>query len=110
MPHIAHGPVLIVGQGLDQNRGAAGAVAFVDRLFEVLTVGATGALRDGALDVVLGHIGLLGLVDDQAQSRIRIDIAAAHARRGLQLADQLREDLPALGVECTLLAFDRGPF
>ena len=109
MADVADRAVLVVGQRLDQDRGSARAIAFVDHLLEGLTVGPADALGDRPFDVVLGHVRLLRFVDDQSEPRVRVDVAAADPGRGLQLTDQLREDLPSLRVEGALLALDRGP-
>src|SRR5262249_42825757 len=110
VPDLAGGAVAVVGERLDVDRGAAGAVALVDRLLPGLGVPAAGALQDRALDVVLGHVGGARLVHREAQPRVRARLPSAEAGRGRDLADQLGEDLPALRVEGALLAPDRRPF
>src|SRR5262249_57060274 len=106
---LADGAVLVVRQRLDVDRRSAGPVALVHHLFERGAVAASGALLDRALDRVLGHVRAPRLVDGQAQPRVRVGIAAADPGRRADLADQLREDLPALRVRGALLALDRGP-
>ena len=68
MADLGAGAVAVVGQRLDEHRDAAGAVALVDDGLERVGVGAlAGALGDRALDVVLGHRGVLGLLDGQPE-------------------------------------------
>jgi len=51
-----------------------------------------------------------GFLDRGAQPRVAVDIAAAQAGRHRHLAQDLGEDLAALGVDGRLLALDRAPF
>ena len=76
------------------------AVALVhDRL----VVGAAGlgtrAALDRAVDVVVGDRRLLGLLDGVVERRVAGEVAAARARRDLDVLDQLGEQLAALGVD-----------
>jgi hypothetical protein len=50
----------------------------------------TSAAFDGTLDVVLGHVLGAGFIHRQPQTEIRIDIAAAFARRNDELTRQAR--------------------
>ena len=52
-----------------QDGGSAGAVALVDHLLERVALAAADALLDGALDVVLRHVGRAGLVHDETEPR-----------------------------------------
>ena len=77
MPHIGGGAVAVVGQRLYNNRHTGGAVALIgQRLIVVAAAGAQGFF-DGALDVVVGHIGRLGLGNDGSQTGIVFGIAAS---------------------------------
>ncbi len=67
------------------------------------------ALLDGSLDVVGGHVGRLRVVEDAAQPRVRGRITATDSGRDGDLADELREELAALGVDGALLVLDRMP-
>ena len=79
--HVAAGAVAVVGQRLDEHRDAAGAVALVEDGLVALGVGAlAGAALDRALDVVLGHRGVLGLLHGQRERRVAVDVAAALLR------------------------------
>ncbi|CAG9237355.1 hypothetical protein PSP6_740025 [Paraburkholderia tropica] len=100
----------VVGHGVDDDRRAADAVAFVADFFVVRAVDATHAALDRAVDVVLGHVRVIGLVDGQTQTRVRVDFAPAHARRHLDFLDEPRPDLAALGISRGFLVFDVGPF
>ena len=106
---LGDGAVAVVGRALDQDRDAAGAVALEHELLVGGALELAGALLDGALDVVGGHVGALGLVDRGAQARVGVGVAAADAGGDRHLADELGEELAALGVERALLVLDRVP-
>src|SRR5581483_6247698 len=104
------GAVAVVRQHLHHDRGAAGAVALVDDALDRSGIPAlAGAAVDRALDVVLRHRRVAGLLDGQPECRIRVDVAPAVTRGDRDRAGQLREELAALGVGCSLLVLDRGP-
>src|SRR5271156_7013840 len=54
-PHLAGRAVAVVGQHLDDDGDAAGAVALVAGFLIALRI-AAGRLLDGALDIVLRHV------------------------------------------------------
>src|SRR5690606_22193893 len=111
VPDLADRAVAVVGEGLDQHRDAARAVALVEDLFEVAALAAAERALDGALDVVEGHVVGLGGRERVLQRQVDTGVtAAASAHRGLDRADVLADDLPALTVEDRLLALDLGPF
>ena len=61
--HVGGGPVAVVGEHVDQDGDPAWRVAFVGDPLEGVGVSAgAGALVDGALDVVVGHVGVPGLL------------------------------------------------
>ena len=108
---LGAGAVAVVRRRLDEHRHAAGAVALVGDGLERLGVGAlAGALRDRALDVVLGHRGVLGLLHGQRERGIALDVAAALLRRHRDGARELGEELAAAGVDDRLLVLDPRPF
>src|SRR5262249_50411375 len=88
---------------------AAGAVALVGDLFELLTLEVAGAALDGAFDVVLGHGDFAGLVDGIAELEVHGGIAAAVPRRDDDRPAQLAPQLAALGVDGSLFMLDRRP-
>ena len=96
---LADGAVPVVGDRLDDHRGAAGAVALVGDFLVADARFLTGAAADRALDVLGGHVGRLGVGDDRAQPRVHARVAAADAGGDGQFLDDAREDLAALGVE-----------
>ena len=105
------GAVAVVGEGLHDNGHAAGAVALVDHVLEVVGVTGAQSLVDGALDVVIGHVGGLGLGDDGGQAGVVVGVAAAALlHRHDHLAGDLGEDLGALGVGSALGLLDIMPF
>src|SRR5208283_2219033 len=66
--------------------------------------------QEGALDVVIWHVLVLGGGDRGAQPRIRVGIASANARGDRNFANQFGENPPALCVGRSFLVFNRGPF
>jgi hypothetical protein len=77
---LGAGAVAVVGQGLDQDRDAAGAVALVEDRFDRGAVGpGAGAAVDRALDVFLRHRGFFGLLDRRRQRRVVVGVPAAVA-------------------------------
>lgn len=95
-PDLARRPIAVVGQAFDQDRDAVGPIALVhDRL----VVGATGLLARaalaGPLDVVVGHRGLLRLLDGVIQGRVAGGVTAAGAGGDLDVLDQPGEFLAA---------------
>ena len=109
VPDLADGAVPVVGQRVDEDGDAAGAVALVRHFVVGDAFFFAGAAPDGPLDVVGGHVVLLGLGDDRAQARVHVGIAAAVAGRDRQFLDEAREDLAALGVGRALLVLDGVP-
>ncbi len=103
---VAGGAVAVVGQRLDDDGDAAGAIALVAHLLVVLALAAAGAALDRALDRVLGHVGLARRDHRRAQPRIGVGVGQAAARRGGQFADELGEDLGALFVLRALAVHD----
>src|SRR5262249_34903857 len=87
---------------------AAGAVALVDDLLEVLGARLAGGAFDRALDVVLGHAERPRLVDRVAQPHVGRGVAAAGARGDVDRPAKLGEELPALGVDQALAMRDVG--
>ena len=102
--HIARGAVAVVGHRFDDDGDAGGAVAFIgDGIVGVAAAGARGLLQH-ALDVVVGHIGGLGLGDDRRQTGVivRIGRAAAFLHGDVHLLRDLGKSGSALCVLRTL--------
>ena len=101
--HLGGGAVAVVGEGVHDNGHAVGAVALVGHvLVGVGVAGAQGPVN-GALDVVVGHVGRLGLGDDGGQAGVVVGVAAAAGLdRHDHLAGDLGEYLRALGVRRAL--------
>ena len=108
--HVGGGAVAVVRETLHQEGDAARAVALVH---DGLVVGATGlgtgATLDGAVDVVGGDGVLLRLLDGVVQRRVTSGVAAARASRNLNVLDEAREELAALGVNGGLLVLSGRP-
>jgi len=102
--------VLVVGQAGDVNGHAAGAVAFINHFFVLGAFQLAGALLDGPLDVVGGHVGVFGGLDGAAQARVLVGVAAAGAGGHGDFADDFGEDLAALGVGRAFFMLNRRPF
>ena len=88
--HIGHRTVGVVRGGLDQERDAVGAVSFVDHLLVIGGVLLGGTL-DGALDILLGHVLGLGVLNQNAQAGIARRIGASGLDGDLDLLAQLGE-------------------
>ena len=108
--HFGNGADLVVGHRVDDDRGAADAVAFIADFF----IGHTGLIAGGLVDVVLDpvsrQVGGLGLVNGQAQARVLLHIAAALTCSHGDLPDRTRPDLAALLVLAAFSMLDIGPF
>ena len=108
--HIGGRAVTVVGQTLHQEGDAVRAVALVhDGLVVGATGFSTGATLDGAVDVVGGDGVLLRLLDGVVQGRVASGVAAARASCNLNVLDEAREELAALGVNSGLLVLGGRP-
>src|SRR4030095_10905188 len=101
--------VAVVGERLDQHADAAGAVALVEDLLEVVAAELARALLDGALDRVLRHVLGARLLDRVRELEVVVDVPAALAGRRRNEARELREDPPSLGVDRRLAMLDVVP-
>ncbi len=108
--HFGHGAVAVVGQALHHDGGAGRAVTFVDDGFELLAVTTAGPTGDGTVDGVTGHVAGQGRRHRRTQARVVGRVGITETRGGGDFADQLGEDLAALGVLRRLAVFDVGPF
>src|SRR5690606_12265714 len=106
--HVGHGAHAVVGQAVDDHGDAAGGVALVAHFLVLDAFELAGGLLDRALDHVLGHVRRQCLVHRRAQARVVVRIAPAGAGGDADLADQLGENLAALGIAGVLARFDRG--
>src|SRR5450631_3941612 len=109
MPDVGNRPNAIVGQAIDDHRGAIDAVALVTDFLVVDAFELAGAAFDGAIDRVLRHVVACRLVDREPQAWIGRDVAAAEPGRDGDFADEASEDLAALGVGRGLLVLDIRP-
>ena len=111
MANFADRAVLVVGEHLDDDGDATGAVALVGDLLVGDAFELAGAALDGALDVVGGHVLRLGRGDGAAQTGIAVGVSAAAGLGGDgDFLDQTGEDLATFGVKRALLVLDCGPF
>ena len=109
MAHIGRGAVAVVGQGLDHDGDAAGAVTLIGDCLILGLVAALGAL-DNALDVIVGHAVGLGLGNQSRQLGVGSGIAAALLNGHGDLAADLSENLGAGAVGLFLFTLDVIPF
>ena len=107
--HLGAGAVAVVGERLDVDRDAVRRVALVVHLLVGDALELTGPPLDRPLDVVLGHRGVARLLHHRAQRRVALDVAAALARRDLDLAGEPGEDLAPRRVGRALRVLDRMP-
>ena len=102
-PAHAAGLTHVVGHGLDYDGDAARTVALVGDGLVVVRAAAAERLVDGALDVVIGHVGRLGLGNDGGEAGVVGRVAAsALFDRDYHLAGYLGKGLGALCVLCAL--------
>ena len=64
MANLTGSAVAVVGQGLDHHGHAAGTVALINDLLIVGGVRLAGRLLEHTINIVAGHIILLGLGDN----------------------------------------------
>ena len=109
-PDLTGRTVAVVAQAFDEHCHTIGAVALVH---DGLPVGATGFLAGaalaGALDVVVGHRGLLGLLDGVPQRRVAVRVTTAGTGRDLDVLDQLGEFLATARILDGLLMLGGSP-
>ena len=77
-PDLRCRAIAVVGGGLHEDGDAARAVALVDDLLELVGLVAPGGPLDGPLDVVRGHVDLLGLGHDLALFSFDVCVHLAH--------------------------------
>ena len=107
---LGGGALAVVGQRLDDDGRTAGAVALVGDGLVVVGVARAERLLDGALDVVVGHIGGLGLGHDGRETGVIRGVAAAALLHGdNDLLGDLGEGGGALGIGRTLGFLDIVP-
>jgi len=110
MAHLGGGAVAVVGEGLYDDGHAVGAVALIHHVLKVVGVAGAQRLVDGALDVVVGHVGGLGFGDDGGQAGVVGGVAAAAGLdRHDHLTGDLGKDLGPLGVRRALGLLDIVP-
>ncbi len=90
---LGAGAVAVVGEHLHVHRDAVRGVALVGDLLVGDAFELAGAALDRPLDVVLRHRGVARLLHHRAQRGVRLDVAAAVARRDLDLAGEAGEHL-----------------
>jgi hypothetical protein len=94
---------------LSVRQRTARRVALVGDLLVRLARELAGALLDGALDVVGRHVRFLRRLHRGLEAHVDLGIAAAVLGGHRDLAQDLREELPALHVGLALLPLDLRP-
>jgi hypothetical protein len=107
--HLGHGAHAVVGHAVDDDRGAADAVALVADFLVAHAFEVAGGLVDVLLDRVGGHVRCLGLVDRQPQARVHRQVAATLARGHGDFTDDAGPDLASLLVLTAFAMLDVGP-
>ena len=103
MADLRRGALAVVGQRFDDDSHTAGAIALVGDGLVVVGVARAERLVDGALDVVVGHVGSLRLGNDGRETGVVIRIARAALLDGDDdLLGDLGEGGAALGVSRAL--------
>src|SRR3972149_4226752 len=110
VPDVRYGPVLVVGQDLDEDRHPAGTVSLVQVLLEDDPLELPGPLLDRPRDVVVRHVHGAGRVDRLAKSGDPFGVAAPDLRRGDELPRDLGEGPAAPGGGLPPPVLDRAPF
>ena len=107
---LADGAVFVVGEDVDDEGDAAGAVALVSDLFVADAFELAGSALDGAFDVVGGHVLSFGGGDGAAQAGVAVGIAAAGFGGDGDFLDEAGKDFAAFGVCGALFMLDCRPF
>ena len=110
MAQVTGGTVAVIGQRFNDNGNAVGAVALIYHLFVAVLILAARSLLNAALNILVGHIGSLGLGDAVAQLTVGIGIGAALFYRYRHLTGHLGEYLGLGRIGSALFAFDIIPF
>src|ERR1700754_3313546 len=110
MANLADSAILVVGENVDDDGDATGAVALVGDLLVGDAFELAGSALNGALDIFRRHVFGLGRGDGSAQAGISVSVASAELGGDGDFLDQAGEDLSALGVEGALLVLDCRPF
>jgi hypothetical protein len=109
MPDVGDGAGLVVGQAIDDHRRTADTVAFVTNFHVFDAFELAGSLLDRVVDLVLGHVDALALVDRQPQARVERRVAAAHLGGYGDFLGDLGKGCAALFILAALAVLDVGP-
>ena len=107
---VRHGARGVVRHGVDDQRHATRSIALVGRFLNVVPLELTGAVLDGALDVVPRQRLCPPRVDRQPQASVPRRIAPAELGGHRDFAYELREQDTTLGVRRRLVVLDVLPF
>ena len=110
MPQVGGGTVTVIGQAIDNDGNTAGAVAFIYEGFIIAVVLCAGGLFDGALDVIVGHVGGLRLCDGIGKAGVCGGVGAALFNDHNDLSCHFGKDLGTLGIGLALFVLNIMPF
>ena len=102
MSHVRCCTIAVVGQNIEENRGAAGTVSLVHNFLVIAPLRSAEPLLDGTVDVILRDIVCLCFRERKFETHIPRGITAAHTHGDRDLSADLRRDFAADGVVCAL--------
>jgi len=108
--NLADGSVPVIGQHLDNDGDATGAVALKGDFLVVDAFQFACAALYGALDVLGGHVFSLGGQDSGTEPGISVGVSTTPFCGNGDFLDKTSEYLAALGIERALFVLDCGPF
>ena len=110
MAKLTDDAVAVGSDNLNQHAHSARAVAFEGRFLILLAFQLAGAAKNGALDVLVGHVLVLARQNRGSQARIGVWIAAADARSNGDFTNYSRKCLAPFGVGGRFFVLNGGPF
>ena len=108
--NLGHSAHLVVGHGVQDDGRAANAVALIADFLVVHPFLVAGGLVDVVLDTVRRHVGGLGSLHGQAQTRVGRQVTATRAGGYCNFADDARPDLAPFFVLPAFSVLNIGPF
>ena len=109
MAHVGSGTVAVVGDGINDDRNAAGRIAFIGDLLVGHVGQFTARLLDGALNIVIRHIVGFRLGNDVAQLAVGFGVCAAIAHSNRDFTANLGENSAAGSIRLALLRLNIMP-
>jgi hypothetical protein len=110
MAKIADGAIFIIGENLNEHRGATRSVPLVRQFELLLAFNLSRSTLYRPIDVVVGHINCFRLIDREPQSGIAVRISPTLSRRNGYLMNASGKDFTALLIRCAFFALYFAPF